>query len=139
MSGFRGVSKNIGPQFAYGIRFYFERFRFSFLTNFCAPFFKEILFFFCGVTPSKTLAAPQPLNIAFPLGNGGVLRSEEGEGFRKEGDGGAGEKKRKKGRAKSAQFPQEFKRFGRDKHPCFFGGFPCLFFSKDQGSKPEKP
>ena len=65
--------------------------------------FKEIPSFFCGVTPSKTLAAPQPLNIAFPLGNGGVLRSEEGEGFRKEGDGGAGEKKRKKGRAKSAQ------------------------------------
>ena len=70
------------------------------LTNFCAPFFKEIPSFFCGVTPSKTLAAPQPLNIAFPLGNGGVLRSEEGGGFRKEGDGGEGEKRRKKGRAK---------------------------------------
>ena len=55
------------------------------------------------MTPSETLAAPQPLNIAFPLGNGGVLRSEEGEGFRKEGDGGEGEKRRKKGRAKSAQ------------------------------------
>ena len=40
-----------------------------FLTNFCAPFFKEIPSFFCGVTPSKTLAAPQPLNIGFPLGN----------------------------------------------------------------------
>ena len=48
------------------------------------------------MTPSKTLAAPQPLNIAFPLGNGGVLRSEEGEGFRKEGGGGAGEKEGKK-------------------------------------------
>ena len=52
------------------------------LTNFCAPFFKEIPSFFCGVTPSKNLAAPQPLNIAFPLGNGGVLRSEEGGGIR---------------------------------------------------------
>ena len=67
--------------------------------QFCA-IFKEMPSFFCGVTPSKTLAAPQPLNIAFPLGNGGVLRSEEGEGF---GKGGEGEKKRKKGRAKSAQ------------------------------------
>ena len=57
---------------------------------------KFLLFFFCGVTPSKILAAPQPLNIAFPLGNGGVLRSEEGGGFRKEGDGGEGEKKGKK-------------------------------------------
>ena len=73
------------------------------LTNFYAPFFKEIPSFFCGVTPSKTLAAPQPPNIAFPLGNGGVLRSDHGEGFRKEGDGGAEEKRRKKGRAKSAQ------------------------------------
>ena len=72
------------------------------LTNFCAPFFKEILFFF-WVTPSKTLAAPQSLNIAFPLGNGGVLRSEEGGGFRKEGDGGEGEKRRKKGRAIKAR------------------------------------
>ena len=73
------------------------------LTNFCAPFFKEIPSFFCGVTPSKTLAAPQPLNIAFPLGNGGVLRLEDGGRFRKEGDSGEGEKRRKKGRAKSAQ------------------------------------
>ena len=32
------------------------------------------------------------------------MRSEEGEGFRKEGDGGEGEKRRKRGRAKSAQF-----------------------------------
>ena len=38
------------------------------------------------------------MNIAFPLGNGGVLRSEEGEG-----DGGEGEKRRNKGRAKGAQ------------------------------------
>ena len=51
------------------------------LTNFRAPFFKELPSFFCGVTPSKTLAAPQPLNSGFPLGNGGVLRSEEGELF----------------------------------------------------------
>ena len=51
------------------------------LTNFRAPFFKEIPFFlFCVATPSKTLATPQPLNIVFPLGNGGVLRSEEGGG-----------------------------------------------------------
>ena len=69
------------------------------LTKFCA----EIPSFFCGVTPSKTLTAAQPLNIAFPLGNGGMLRSEEGEGFRKEGDGGEGENRKKKGRAKSAQ------------------------------------
>ena len=79
---------------------------------------KEIPSFFCGVTPSKNLAAPQPLNIAFPLGNGGVLRSEEGEGLRKEGDGGVGEKRRKKGRAKSAQvrvYPAECgKQLGRD-------------------------
>ena len=73
------------------------------LTNFFAPFFKEIPSFFCGVTPFKTLAAPQPLNIGFPLGNGGVLRSEKGEGFRKEGDSREGEKRRKRGRAKSAQ------------------------------------
>ena len=74
------------------------------LTNFRAPFLKEIPFFFCGVTPSKTLAAPEPLNIAFPLGNGGVLRSEERGGIQ-EGGGrwGGGKKKRKKGRAKSAQ------------------------------------
>ena len=70
------------------------------LTNFCAPFFKEFPSFFCGMAPSKTLAAPQPLNIAFPLGNGEVLRSEEGEGFRKEGDGGEGEKKEKRTRKK---------------------------------------
>ena len=76
---------------------------FELLTNFCAPFFKEIPFFFCGVTPSKTLAAPEPLNIAFPLGNGEVLRSEEwgGDSGRK-GTVGRG-KKRKKGCAKSAQ------------------------------------
>ena len=66
------------------------------LTNFCAPFFKEIPSFFCVVTPSKTLAAPQPLTIVFSLGNGGVLRSQEGEGFRKEGGGGDGKKKKEK-------------------------------------------
>ena len=75
-----------------------------FLTNFCAPFFKEIPSFFCGVTPSKTLAAPRPLNIAFCLGNGGVLRSEEGGGIQeRRGRWGGGKKRRKKGRAKSAQ------------------------------------
>ena len=80
------------------------KFQIASLTNFCAPFFKEIpFFFFCVVTPSKTLAAPQPLTIVFSLGNGGVLRSQEGEGFRKEGGGGDGKKRRKKGRAKSAK------------------------------------
>ena len=62
------------------------------------------------VTPSKPLAAPQPLNIAFPLGNGGVLRSQTGEGLRKEGDGGEGKKRRKKGRAKSAQILEASRR-----------------------------
>ena len=73
----------------------------KFLTNFRAPFFKEIPFFFCGVNPSKTLAAPEPLNIAFPLGNGGVLRSEEGGGIQ-EGRGrwGGGKKKEKRTRKK---------------------------------------
>ena len=66
------------------------------LTNFCAPSFKEIPSFFRVVTPSKTLAAPQPLTIVFSLGNGGVLRSQEGEGFRKEGGGGDGKKKKEK-------------------------------------------
>ena len=74
------------------------------LTNFRAPFFKEIPSFFCGVTPSKTLTAPQPLNIAFPLGNGGVLRSEEGGGI-EEGRGrwGGGKKKEKRTRKKCCE------------------------------------
>ena len=76
---------------------------FNLTDQFLRAIFKEIPSFCCGVTPSKTLAAPQPLNIGFPLGNRVFLRSEEGEGFRKEGDGGEGEKRRKRGRAKSAQ------------------------------------
>ena len=72
------------------------------LTNFCAPWFKEIPSFFCGVTPFKTLAAPQPLKIAFPLGNGWVLRSEEGGGIREgRGQWGGGKKKEKRTRKKS--------------------------------------
>ena len=87
-----------------------------FATVFCAPFFKEIHSFFCVVTPSKTLAALQPLNIAFPLGNGGVLRSQAGGGgVRKEGDGGEGTKRREKGRALGAQSNMPLKGF------CFHG------------------
>ena len=56
------------------------------------------------VTPSNPLAAHQPL---FPLGNGGVLRSQEGEGFRKEGMVGMGRKGRKQERAKGAQKSQK--------------------------------
>ena len=76
-----------------------------FLTNFCAPFFKEIPFFFCGVTPLQNprCTPPSPLNIAFPLGNGGVLRSEEGEGFRK-GTVGRGKKEGKKDAQKVLSF-----------------------------------
>ena len=75
------------------------------LTNFCAPFFKEIPFFFAvRWPPSKTLAAPQPPEYCI---SSRKPRSFEvrgrGGGFRKEGDGGEGEKRRKKGRAKSAQ------------------------------------
>ena len=46
------------------------------------------------VTPSEPLAAPQPLKVACPLGNGGVLRSQEGEGIQ-EGRGRWGGKKTK--------------------------------------------
>ena len=55
------------------------------------PFFKEIPSFFCAA-----LAAPQPLDFAFPPGNGGVLKSRKREGFRKEGDGGEGKKRGRK-------------------------------------------
>ena len=50
------------------------------------------------MTPSKTLAEPQPLNIAFPLGNGGVLRSEErgGGNSGRKGTVGRGKKEGKK-------------------------------------------
>ena len=73
------------------------------LTKFCAPFFKEIPSFFCGVTRSKTLAAPQPLNIAFPLGNGGVLRSEEEGDSGRKGTVGRGKKKEKGTREKCSE------------------------------------
>ena len=74
------------------------------LTNFCAPFFKEIPFFLCGVTPSKSLATPRPLNIAFPLGNGGVLRSEEGGIQEGRGRWGGGKKKEKRTRKKCSEY-----------------------------------
>ena len=51
-------------------------------------------------TPSKPLAAPQPLKVAFPLGNRGALRSQEGEGFRKEGGRRGGEKNKEERRCK---------------------------------------
>ena len=87
------------------------------LTNFCAPFFKEIPSFFLWDAPSETLAAPKPPNIAFPLGNGGVLRSEEGEGFRKEGDGGEGEKEGKKDAQKVLRKSQEENPSEKKIHP----------------------
>ena len=79
--------------------------KYFFRGNNCAPFFKEIPSFFRGVTPSKTPAAPQPLNSAFPLGNGGVLRSEEGGGIQ-EGRGrwGGGKKEGKKDAQKVLSF-----------------------------------
>ena len=81
------------------------------LTNFRAPFFKEIPSFFCGVTPSKTLAEPQPLNIAFPLGNGGVLRSEEGGGIQeRRGRWGGGKKKEKRTRKKCSDINYPLRR-----------------------------
>ena len=46
----------------------------------------SFLFFLCG-DPSKPLAAPQLLLVAFPLGDGGLLRCQAGEGLTKEGDG----------------------------------------------------
>ena len=46
--------------------------------------------------PRNPSPHPRPLNIAFPLGNGGVLRSEEGGGFRRKGTVGRGKKRRKK-------------------------------------------
>ena len=88
---------------------------------------KEIPSFFCGVTPSKTLAAPQPLNTGFPLGNGGVLRSEEGEGFRKEGDVGKGKKEGKEDAQKVLSVAK------RSRSSLFwtlnFRVFPCLCIS----------
>ena len=72
----------------------------TFPDQFLRAFFKGNSFFFLWGDPSKPLAAPQPLNIAFPLGKGGVLRSQKGEGLRKEGDGGGGKKKEKGTRKK---------------------------------------
>ena len=46
--------------------------------------------FSCAANPSKPLAAPQALKVAFPLENKGVLRSQEEEGMRKEGHVGEG-------------------------------------------------
>ena len=61
---------------------------------------RKFLFFLRVATASKPLA--QPLKVAFPLGNI-VLRSQQGEGFKREGDGREGENKKKQGRAKSDQ------------------------------------
>ena len=57
------------------------------LTKVCTSLFQEIPSFSYVVTPSK------PLKVAFTLGNRGVLRSQEGEGFRKEGGSGEGGKR----------------------------------------------
>ena len=48
------------------------------------------------MTPSKTFGAPQPLNIAFPLGKVVVLRSEEGGDSGRKGTVGKGKKEGKK-------------------------------------------
>ena len=58
----------------------------------CTFFVRSFLLF----SLRGALEAPchtQPLKVAFPQGNRGALRSQEGEGFRKEGDGGEGKKK----------------------------------------------
>ena len=74
---------------------------FRILTNFCAPFFKEIPSFLCGATPSKSLAAPQPLEycISSRKRRGFEVR---GRGGSQEGRGrwGGGKKKEKRTRKK---------------------------------------
>ena len=61
-----------------------------------AVFFKELpSFFLCGATPVQTPRRRTALKVAFPLGKR-ALRSQEGEGFKKEGDGGEGKQKREK-------------------------------------------
>ena len=51
------------------------------LTNdVCTPCFKAIPSFSCVVTPSKHLAARQPLKVASPLGNRGALRKGRDSG-----------------------------------------------------------
>ena len=77
---------------------------------FARHFLRKFLLFLWG-DPSKTLAAPQPLNSAFPLGNGGVLRSEEGGGIQEGRGRWGGEKKKEKRTRKKCSVI------------CFF--FPC--------------
>ena len=61
-------------------------------------FFKEVPSFFPGGDSPRNPSLDPALKVVFPLGNRGVLRSQEGEGFRKERDSGEGAKERKKGR-----------------------------------------
>ena len=82
---------------------YTQKFSHNFLSNFRAPFFRKFLFFFAVWQPLETPRhTPAPLKDAFPLGNR-VLRHQQGEAFRKEGDGGEGGNKRTEGRARSGQ------------------------------------
>ena len=64
--------------------------------QFLRAIFKEIPSFFLWGDPLQNLRRTPTLNIAFPLGNGGVLRSEEWGGLGKKGDGGEGKKEGKK-------------------------------------------
>ena len=63
--------------------------------------FNEIPSFLLCCDPLQTTRRTPPLKVAFPLGNEGVLRFKEGDGFRKEGESGEGGKRGKEGRAKS--------------------------------------
>ena len=60
------------------------------------PFLKELPSFSLWGDCLETLRRTLRLQVAFTLGNRRVLRSQEGEGFRKEGDSGGGETRRKK-------------------------------------------
>ena len=64
--------------------------------RFCAFFKGNSFFFLCGDPPPNPSPQPTPLKVVFPLGNGGVLRFQKGEGCRKEGDGGDGKKKQRR-------------------------------------------
>ena len=68
-----------------------------------APFLKDIPPFSCVVTLIRTPRHTPAREGCIPLGNRGVLRSQEGEECRKEGSGGE-EKRRKRGRAKVLRF-----------------------------------
>ena len=76
------------------------------LTNFCAPFFKEIPSFFLWGDPLETPhRTPAPEYCISSRKRRSFEVRGGGGGFRKEGGGavGRGKKRRKKGRAKSAQ------------------------------------